>query len=487
MKGTKVKFKSRSPTSHELDLLAEQRIPSVVMTSPKEWNPSEVLLAKVETEDMKHNTVPVRVSEISTETSRRYEYTDTTSDESLLHEIDPSLANIYERVISKLNTRRMALINIEMPGYDVEARRTFVSTERHTKVTVDKLADRFCIGPLKAKATMRVTTQRGLRSSLLPLARRYRADRMFGVRRLNGKFATDTLYLKQKSIVSNIASQVFSHKCGFNHVIHLNRVDGEQVGHALADFVHEYGAPEQLTFDGANVQKGANTLFMKNLRRAEIKPKISHPRRPNESPAEGSIRELKKKWYRIQQKTNAPDRVSDFGIKYASEIGNVTHNTSRYAQGRTPLEVITGLTPDITEYLDFGFWDWVTYKSEGGTAPAELGKWLGVSHRVGQLMTYWVMPISGIPISVGTVQRLLLLEQATDAWKERLKLFEKAITPKMEAASARIPDETHDGEIFLSLDDESEEFKEEFGRVIDNEKVLHAEQQYNQVGTYTNM
>ena len=94
----------------------------------------------------------------------------------------------------------------------------------------------------------------------------------------------------------------------------------------------------------------------------------------NESPTEGSIRELKKKWYRIQQKTNAPDRVSDFGIKYASEIGNVTHNTSRYAQGRTPLEVITGLTPDITEYLDFGFWDWVTYKSEGGTAPAELSK-----------------------------------------------------------------------------------------------------------------
>ena len=39
----------------------------------------------------------------------------------------------------------------------------------------------------------------------------------------------------------------------------------------------------------------------------------------------------------------------------------------------------------------------------------------------------------------------------------------------------------------MSLDDQSEEFKEEFGRVIDNEKVLHAEQQYDQVGTYTNM
>lgn len=106
---------------------------------------------------------------------------------------------------------------------------------------------------------------------------------------------TDTVYLKKKLIVSNIASQVFFHKCGLSSVENLMKVDGEHVGHALLNFVHEYGAPEQLTFDGANVQKGSNTLFMKNIGQAEIKSKIFHLYRPNENLVEGSIHQLKKK------------------------------------------------------------------------------------------------------------------------------------------------------------------------------------------------
>lgn len=121
----------------------------------------------------------------------------------------------------------------------------------------------------------------------------------------------------------------------------------------LAEFIHDYGAPEYLTFDGLQVQKGRTTLFMKNLRRSKIKHHISALYRPNQNPVEGSIRELKRRWYRIQAKTGAHDRLSDFGIKYAAEIGNVTHNSLRYAYNRIPLEVITGITSDITEYLDF--------------------------------------------------------------------------------------------------------------------------------------
>jgi hypothetical protein len=73
------------------------------------------------------------------------------------------------------------------------ARRTFVSTERHSKITADHIAERFGIGPERAKETLRVTSQRGLQSAILPIGRRYCADKMFDVKRLKGKFATDTL------------------------------------------------------------------------------------------------------------------------------------------------------------------------------------------------------------------------------------------------------------------------------------------------------
>jgi hypothetical protein len=117
---------------------------------------------------------------------------------------------------------------------------------------------------------------------------------MFDVKRLNGKFATDTLWSTVRSLNANIATQVYTHKCGFNAPYHLSRANGEQVGYSLSNFIHEYGAPEHLTFDGAAVQVGSSTFFKDNLRRAEIKHHVSAPRRPNENPAEASIREIKK-------------------------------------------------------------------------------------------------------------------------------------------------------------------------------------------------
>ena len=113
-------------------------------------------------------------------------------------------------------------------------------------------------------------------------------------------------------------------------------------------------------------------------------------------------------------KRKVPERLWDYGIQWVVETANITANCSRYADGRTPLEIITGITPDISEYLDFGFYDWVVFRSEAGLGPIELGRWLGVSHRIGQQMSYWILPRSGIPISVVTVQRLTNLEQSTN-------------------------------------------------------------------------
>jgi hypothetical protein len=50
----------------------------------------------------------------------------------------------------------------------------------------------------RAQKTIRVTTQRGVRSAILPISSRYRSERVFGVKRLNGKFATDMAYGKTR-------------------------------------------------------------------------------------------------------------------------------------------------------------------------------------------------------------------------------------------------------------------------------------------------
>eukprot|EP00978_Attheya_sp_CCMP212_P036339 scaffold163920_cov32-Attheya_sp.AAC.2 len=261
------------------------------MTSPKPWEPSQVLLQEV-----RANRFANKVYD---------------EDAPFLRQISPCLTNLSEVLTKRANYSQVSMVETEID--DVPARRTFISTERYTKITADSLAERFCIGTERAKQTIR----------------RYRADRRFEVKRLNTKFATDTAYAKVKSIRGNIGSQVYTHKSGFQKPCQVythksgfqkpypvQKADGDTIGYTLSEFISDFGAPDQLTYDGAAVQVGSKTRFMDLIRRYEIKYHVSAPRRPNENPAEGGIRELKKRWYRIMTKKNVPKQLWDFGFDW---------------------------------------------------------------------------------------------------------------------------------------------------------------------------
>jgi hypothetical protein len=203
---------------------------------------------------------------------------------------------------------------------------------------------------------------------------------MFHVKILNGKFATDTAYGKLKSLRGNVGSQIYSHKCVFKASYPIPKVDGNNIGDTLTQFISDYGAPEHITFDGSSVQAKPKTRFMDTIRKYEIKYHISGPRRPNENPAEHGIHEVKKQWYRIILKKKVPARRWDYGFAWVCETENICANLSKYAEGQTPLEIITGETPDITEYLDFEFYDWVQYRTNAGLGEVESSRWIGVSH-----------------------------------------------------------------------------------------------------------
>ena len=125
-------------------------------------------------------------------------------------------------------------------------------------------------------------------------------------------------------------------------------------------------------------------------------------------------------------------------IIWVCETGNLIVSSSRYANGRTPLEIITGETPDISEYMDFGFYDWVVYRSNAGLGPNSLGRWLGVSHKVCQLMSYWILTVSAKVISCVTVQRVTKSELLTDECKSQTKNFPEHIEEKPNTADSDI-------------------------------------------------
>ena len=84
---------------------------------------------------------------------------------------------------------------------------------------------------------------------------------------------------------------------------------------------------------------------------------------------------------------NCPFRVWDFALVYKAEILSMITRGNDLVPG---LEMITGETVDITEYLDFAFWDLVWFTSDQEDGPC-LGRWLGVSHCVGSALCYHIL------------------------------------------------------------------------------------------------
>ena len=103
-------------------------------------------------------------------------------------------------------------------------------------------------------------------------------------------------------------------------------------------------------------------------------------------------------------------------------------HTIRWFKGCFPIACVTGETPDISEYLDFGFYDHISYKYNSGLGMTAIGRWLVVSHRVGGLVSYWIMAQKGMVISITVFQRLTSLEKDTDKFKAGVSEFDTDIS-----------------------------------------------------------
>ena len=94
---------------------------------------------------------------------------------------------------------------------------------------------------------MKQTTQKFVRSEVMPLARRYRANRIFHKQRHGGKWYTDTMDGRVTSVDGNRYAQVFADKTMFDQVYPMD--SKSKAGDALRTFINDVGVPGNLTVD----------------------------------------------------------------------------------------------------------------------------------------------------------------------------------------------------------------------------------------------
>jgi hypothetical protein len=128
-------------------------------------------------------------------------------------------------------------------------------------------------------------------------------------------------------------------------------------------------------------------------------------------------------------RTNTPTMLWDYCCQYTVNLRNRLAQPVPQLHSRTPHEMITSNTPDISEYLEFTWFKPIWYY-EPSVFPEEnkhLAYWLGIAHRVGQAICYWILPSKGVPIARTTIQRIPKKERQTDHIISKLEELRKSI------------------------------------------------------------
>ena len=133
--GTKIGFKTRVPTTIEL-----RTCEHIQMTSKQPWHPTEVCLAQVTAQG---GSKWKRQIDLVDTGFKKFEYDDPISDDALLHSVEPSLVHTGDQLHKRYRIYQTQTQSIEYDHQDVPARRTFVSDERHVKVSAQIIAERF--------------------------------------------------------------------------------------------------------------------------------------------------------------------------------------------------------------------------------------------------------------------------------------------------------------------------------------------------------
>ena len=93
------------------------------------------------------------------------------------------------------------------------------------------------------------------------------------------------------------------------------------------------------------------------------------------------------------------------------------------------------------------------------------------------MLTFHILPESGLPIQAGTVQRVTEPEKQTDAVRERIKIFSNKIAEKFKEGRLLLlePNQKPNLDDWSDLLETDPDFAEEFNRLYDYEDVPEAD------------
>jgi hypothetical protein len=156
------------------------------------------------------------------------------------------------------------------------------------------------------------------------------------------------------------------------------------------------------------------------------------------------------------------------------------------------VEPITGDTIDISEWVDFKFYDLIKYwDTRDDDDKASVGRWLGVSHHVGSALCYWILTNTGKVLARTTVQHFTASEVREPEVQKTIQVYHSELESNIGSdqydTSPTIDDFINDDIDAIRSDDETEDDDNYYGLppsleiddVVDNSDARLANDSYD--------
>jgi hypothetical protein len=200
---------------------------------------------------------------------------------------------------------------------------------------------------------IKVTTQCGIRNLLSPLTRRFRTRQMqLKYQHLNTDVYSDTLFSLAKSARGFECGQLFVTDQEFAEVYPMR--SKSEAPYKLDAFSRTYGLPKVLITDLAPEETKGE--WEKVVNKYLLTQHTTEAQSGWQNQAEIEVQELKNHHQRVMYKSKFPEAFWGYGLEYTKEIRKLMARPS--LDWRSTVEVLTGKTPDSTEYLNFDFYGW---------------------------------------------------------------------------------------------------------------------------------
>ena len=243
------------------------------------------------------------------------------------------------------------------------------------------------------KRTFEATTQFARKvTNGLQLRRTFRSPfPALNVARRNEPVATDSVFADVPAIDdgSTIAQIYVGQNTLFTDVYPMKTE--KQFVNTLEDNIRKRGAMDKLISDRSQVEISHKAKDI--LRAYCIDDWQSEPHHQHQNYAERRYATIKPLVNMLLNMTGAPPEIWLLALMYVCYILN--HIAVESLGWRTPIECLTGSTPDISAIMLFLFWEKVYYKHNDAAFPSDsnekVGRFVGIAENVGHALTFKIL------------------------------------------------------------------------------------------------